>query len=255
MGICTGRESGLLVLDVDPRNGGSESLVQLIAQYGELPKTLVCGTGGGGLHYYFQHPDQFQLKGKVSGYAGLDIKSDGGYVVAPPSRHHSGGVYRWLSDWHITNIAPVPEWLLELIRAEEKSKGRSISPGRMAGLPPVRIEVELGPQDWEILSRLEDGREGEPYRLLFEGHWRAAGYLTQSEADLALLNRLARLTHGDAGRMYATFRRTALMRDSKDKPLTYYQLTIQKAIDGMNWRPTQASNGVEGSAGDVVHQP
>ena len=124
VGICTGRESGITVLDVDPRNGGSDSLAQLITQYGELPETLVCGTGGGGLHFYFQHPEQFQLKGKVPGYAGLDIKSDGGYVVAPPSRHHSGGVYRWLSDWRTTNIAPVPEWLLELIRVEAEAAAR-----------------------------------------------------------------------------------------------------------------------------------
>jgi len=47
---------------------------------------------------------------------------------------------------------------------------------------------------------------------------------------LALSNRLARLTRGDAGRMYAIFRRTALMLVSNDKPFTYYQLTIQKAI-------------------------
>ncbi len=52
IGIRTGRESGLLVLDVDPRNGGSESLKKLLSLYGELPDTLVCATGGGGWHFY-----------------------------------------------------------------------------------------------------------------------------------------------------------------------------------------------------------
>jgi hypothetical protein len=59
---------------------------------------------------------------------------------------------------------------------------------------------------------------------------------------LAFLSRLARLNCGDAGRMSAIFTRTALMRDRNDKPFTYYQLTIQKAINGLNWRPGAASS-------------
>ena len=104
-------------------------------------------------------------------------------------------------------------------------------PGKRPGTPPGWVDVELGPEDWEILGRLQDGREGEPYRLRFEGLWQAAGYPTQSEADWAFLNRLARLTRGDAGRMHAIFGRTELMRNSNDKPFTYYQLAIQKAIN------------------------
>jgi hypothetical protein len=238
VGICTGRESGITVLDVDPRNGGSESLAQLITQYGELPKTLVCGTGGGGWHYYLQHPDQLKLKGKVSGYAGLDIKSDGGYVVAPPSRHHSGGVYRWLSDWRTTNIAPVPEWLLELIRVEEKQQpaGRNMSRKKRQTAEPAWMITELSPSDLDILRRFELGMEGRIYKALAQGAWKDLGYHTQSEADQALFNKLARLTHGDPGRMYAVFKETALMRHD-DKHFGYYQLTIQKAIDGMDWQP------------------
>src|SRR5690606_14124825 len=51
--IVTGSRSGLVVLDVDPRNGGDESLRALERQHGELPPTLVAETGGGGVHYYF----------------------------------------------------------------------------------------------------------------------------------------------------------------------------------------------------------
>ena len=74
-------------------------------------------------------PGLVQLKGKVHDYPGLDIKADGGYVVAPPSRHFSGGTYRWQKDdWRTTAIAPVPEWLLELVRVEEKTAGRLKKP-------------------------------------------------------------------------------------------------------------------------------
>jgi hypothetical protein len=246
IGIRTGRESDLLVLDVDPRNGGNESLDRLKSNHASLPRTPLCLTGGGGWHYYFRHPGITPLRGQVPGYAGLDIKGDGGYVVAPSSLHHSGHRYQWVTDWLRTPLAPLPLWLLDLIRVEEKSIERAISPRKRTGAPAGWTDVKLGPKDWEILGRLQEGQEGEAYRLLFEGQWRAAGYPTQSEADLALFNRLARLTRGDAGRMYAIFRRTALMRDSNDKPFTYYQLTIQKAIDGLNWWSGQAPTGGRG---------
>src|SRR5438034_3590275 len=56
VGIVTGAESGLVVLDVDPRNGGEITLDELIAEHGKLPDTVVAITGGGGRHIFFQHP-------------------------------------------------------------------------------------------------------------------------------------------------------------------------------------------------------
>lgn len=93
--IRTGRESNLLVLDVDPRKGGDKSLERLIKQFGPLPDTLWSATGGGGWHFYFQYPGPIRLHNNVPGFPGLDIKGDGGYVVAPPSCHESGKHYEW----------------------------------------------------------------------------------------------------------------------------------------------------------------
>src|SRR5262249_25320402 len=56
VGIRTGQESRLVVLDVDPRHGGDESLRQLEEQYGPLPETPTVLSGGGGRHLYFRHP-------------------------------------------------------------------------------------------------------------------------------------------------------------------------------------------------------
>ncbi len=243
IGICTGWESRLFVLDVDPRNGGSESLAKLIAQYGELPDTLTCQTGGGGLHFYFRYPVPARFKGKDKDYPGLDFKWDGGYVVAPPSIHYSGGVYSFKTDWRTTTLAAPPEWLLELIRFDEIPKGLHKPEVKQMGPLPAWAEVEAGPEDWNIFRRLEEGKEASNYHLLTEGDWRAAGYPTQSEADMALFNKLARLTNGDAGRMYSIFKETGLMRDNDDKPFSYYQWTIQKAIDDMGWQPSQDTNG------------
>ena len=146
IGICTGRQSNLLVLDVDPRNGGDETLKQLIAQYGKLPETPLCATGGGGWHYYFQHPGAIQLGGKDSRYPGLDVKGNGGYVAAPRSGHYSGGVYHWLNDWRTTALAPVPDWLLQLIRKEDQVKDKPRKAGNGKAPLPAWTQAELRPK-------------------------------------------------------------------------------------------------------------
>lgn len=93
--IATGIKSGIVVLDIDPRNGGDETLAKLIKDIGQLPSTVVADTGGGGQHYYFKYPDVDIKGGNNKLGVGIDVKSDGGYVVATPSVHVSGGLYRW----------------------------------------------------------------------------------------------------------------------------------------------------------------
>ncbi|OOZ40234.1 bifunctional DNA primase/polymerase [Solemya elarraichensis gill symbiont] len=56
IGIQTGKTSGIVAIDIDPRNGGDETLSKLLGQYGELPQTLQSITGGGGFHLLFKHP-------------------------------------------------------------------------------------------------------------------------------------------------------------------------------------------------------
>ena len=92
--IATGSTSGIVVLDVDPRHGGAESLKTLEREHGSLPKTPTVITGGGGLHHYFVHPGK-RVPNKVNVFPGIDIRGDGGFVVAPPSRHVSGEEYSW----------------------------------------------------------------------------------------------------------------------------------------------------------------
>ena len=97
VGIATGPRSNLLVVDIDPKYGGDESLQKLESAYGELPKNFHVRTGGGGSHIYLRYPD-FAVGNSVSSLArGVDIRGDGGLVVAPPSRHVSGRRYEWIS--------------------------------------------------------------------------------------------------------------------------------------------------------------
>lgn len=90
--IPTGRASGLLVLDIDPRNGGDESLAEFEARFGPLPATAAQNTGGGGKHYLYKYAE-FQVPKTLA--SGIDVKSDGGYIVVAPSVHASGKPYRW----------------------------------------------------------------------------------------------------------------------------------------------------------------
>ena len=118
VGIVTGVSSCLVVLDVDPAHGGEASLDRLEDRHGELPTTARAFTGGEGFHYLFAHPG-----GTIRNNAGtklgdgLDIRGDGGYIVAPPSRHITGNEYKWLALG--ADIPAMPDWLLERLRDPE----------------------------------------------------------------------------------------------------------------------------------------
>lgn len=117
VGILTGSRSGLVVLDIDPRNGGVESLRELLSDR-QLPTTLIARTGGGGRHVFFAL-GQNEVRNRQSFRPGLDIKGERGFVVAPPSIHASGQRYRWE---RIAEPAPIPAWLLQIIQDGEPNQ-------------------------------------------------------------------------------------------------------------------------------------
>jgi hypothetical protein len=80
VGIRTGPASGLLALDIDPRNGGSDTLAVWERTHGSIPFTLEAVTGGGGRHFLFQYPAGRIKSGPLA--AGIDLKGEGGYIVA-----------------------------------------------------------------------------------------------------------------------------------------------------------------------------
>lgn len=110
--VVTGALSGLVVLDVDPRHGGDESLKELEHEHGPLPKTVESITGGGGRHVYFSHPGE-EVHNRANIKPGIDLRGDGGCIVVPPSVHPSGNRYRWKKGRAPGDVklAPLPEWL------------------------------------------------------------------------------------------------------------------------------------------------
>ncbi len=96
IGIATGHSSELLVIDVDPRHGGDSSITALESKFGVLAATMIVNTGGGGQHYYYQMPEDIDIPSTQNTLgAGIDIRANGGYVVAPGSLHVSGVRYEF----------------------------------------------------------------------------------------------------------------------------------------------------------------
>lgn len=139
IGVVTGGESGLWVLDVDPKSGGAESLAALEADHGKLPATVSVLTGSGGTHYYFRYPGpEFRNTAGLLG-AGLDSRGDGGYVVGPPSLHKSNRRYAWHRGPADTELATAPEWLLARLRVEPARRSGSGSHDEKQGLHAAPI--------------------------------------------------------------------------------------------------------------------
>jgi hypothetical protein len=130
IGIVTGGVSGLVVLDIDPRHGGEASLERLERQHGRLPATVECRSGGGGRHLYFAHPGGL-LRNQVGLAPGVDLRGDGGYVVAPPTLHASGVRYTWVGDRRggMVDVAPLPDWVLRPAIERPRRLGHPIPTG------------------------------------------------------------------------------------------------------------------------------
>lgn len=105
---------GLLVLDLD----SPEVWQQLAALDYELPATAQADTARGA-HFWYRLADA--ARNRVGLLPGLDVRADGGYVLAPPSVHPSGARYRWQVPLTHGAIAPAPTWLVQLLGGDSKS--------------------------------------------------------------------------------------------------------------------------------------
>ena len=123
IGVATGAGSGVFVIDVDGPTGRS-TLERWQQERGWHPETLTAITGRGS-HLYFRHeglrvPNNASKLGK-----GIDVRGDGGYVVAPPSMHASGHRYAWKDPgWPVVDA---PDWLINAILGGEPVTGAGVA--------------------------------------------------------------------------------------------------------------------------------
>ena len=120
IGIPTGEKSGLVVVDKDDYKASFDQAGYhtILEKIGGMPETLTQRTGGGGTQYLFQHPGT-PVKCKNGLITGLDIKGDGGYIIAWPSLHPSGSRYKLIKD---VPPAPLPPALLDIINGEKQTR-------------------------------------------------------------------------------------------------------------------------------------
>lgn len=112
IGVVTGSISKLIVVDIDPRHGGTNKLFKEF-------KTPCSITGGGGWHYYFTSDKM--IKNRAGVLPGIDIRGEGGFVIAPPSMHSSGGAYQWHISPKEASFSEFPHWILHVT---EKSQNK-----------------------------------------------------------------------------------------------------------------------------------
>lgn len=121
IGLCTGKESGFFVLDIDIKNGtrGDESLAELVQKHESLPHTVEAITWSGGRHIFFKYPES-GMGCKTGIRPGIDIRGDGGYVICAPSKIKDRP-YAWELSHHPdeTPMADAPRWLLDITMNKE----------------------------------------------------------------------------------------------------------------------------------------
>ncbi|TCR07246.1 bifunctional DNA primase/polymerase [Neorhizobium sp. JUb45] len=114
VGLPTGTRTGFFVLDIDNKPGGANGfdwLDDMEAEHGPLPDTARVTSPNGGLHIYFNYVAGTRNRGALG--AGVDIRSEGGYVLAAGSTMSNGRQYSWVGDTR--EIADAPGWLLDLL--------------------------------------------------------------------------------------------------------------------------------------------
>jgi P4 family phage/plasmid primase-like protien len=186
VGLVTGRVSGLVVLDLD-----REDLVAELDGRGlELPETAIVRTGRG-WHFYFRHPGgRIGNAAGLAGIPGLDLRGDGGYVVAPGSIHESGRVYSW--ERGLEALQDPPSWLLELIRKPKERPKPAPATGGNGKRPAAAGEdryarAALQGEIGRVANAAKGTRNNTLNRAAFAlGQLVEAGRLDQAEAEREL---------------------------------------------------------------------
>jgi hypothetical protein len=163
--IATGPVSNCWVLEIDTKEGhdvdGAASLAALEEKHGKLPDTRQAISPSGSIHFYFRWSissgNIINSTSKVG--LGIDVRGDGGMVVAPPSIKPSkvegepDGQYKWHNQHKILDA---PEWLIELVRVKEEEPERTVQEPQ-ANLDLIRAAVVCIPNDernWDRWNRL-----------------------------------------------------------------------------------------------------
>ena len=190
IGIATGKVSGLIVIDIDPRNGGDLTLERLAAAGKRFPKTVEAISCQNGRHLYYAYDARAKSCCKSKLGMGIDVKMDGGYVVAPPSVwSRNGQVYRWLRSPQRSAVRPLPRWIIDALQSRPTPKlhrVRLASPHEFEGYR--RQALAQLHRLAAHMAALGDGRHQAPFIMACRiGKYQRHGLLTGGEIERAFL--------------------------------------------------------------------
>jgi hypothetical protein len=123
IGVAAGDPSGILIIDLDPRNGSEETVARLAAKKQTFPPTVEVRTWSGGTHLYYRwQPSIINSKSKLG--RGIDVKTTGGYVVGVPSNvrcKETGktGAYTWVRSPLGDQLPRLPQWAVEALKPKQ----------------------------------------------------------------------------------------------------------------------------------------
>ena len=205
IGIATGRQANVTVLDVDRKEHapGMETIRAYLRRGFELPDGIgMSRTPSNGRHLWFRHcPDL--ARNYVNILPGIDIRTDGGLIFVPPSRLADGTGYEWMHEpANFRDLPRVPSWLVDeimrAVREREKADARNaiavvpVSPVQLADDDRRRYELFARKGvaiQIERLTALTEGRyEAANSAAVALGKWTGNGILSKGEVTGALLD-------------------------------------------------------------------
>ena len=155
--VVTGKESGILVIDIDVSEGFKTANDVLEYNALELPETLVSETGGGGVHYIYKYPQEGKYKTGTEIFKNIDSRADGGYIIVPPSVHASGKEYFFdtaSGEFDINEISEAPKVFTDKISVDDTERAITVPSWNPDGYIP-----EFGIEALEACSRMADSYE------------------------------------------------------------------------------------------------
>lgn len=184
VGIAMGVDSGVFALDIDGE-AGSLTYRTWQAMHGAMPTTPVVLTSRG-MHVYLRHPgEQVAIRNSAGTVGdGIDVRTDGGYLVAPPSVHPSGSAYAWAEGTSPASVpfADAPDWLIRKLLERPKPAPHA-SPAVAYGGHTRYGQRALDEECMELQRAQEGQRNHALNALAFRvGQLVAAGHLQESSA-------------------------------------------------------------------------
>ena len=202
IGVATGKESGIFVVDYDKNKSGDdrlcgmESFNQDSAKFPEVANTLQIRSGSGGRHAVFQYPKGVQIgcRNKINA-SHVDIRGDGGYIIAPPSLHQSGNPYQWAQSGAILEASAdaLAHWTLTGREQDdqggndwEKAHDETIDTRELQKINEALSHIRALGDDWlKAGMALHDRFNGSPEGFHIWRQWSrtAPGYENEPAAD------------------------------------------------------------------------